>query len=63
MPFALYLDPTLLGVFKPHADTAEFLNHMALVWLAVGAGGLLFRTVQLFIIKDVQTGLVWATKS
>ena len=23
---------------------------------------MLFRTVQLFLIKDVQTGLVWATK-
>jgi hypothetical protein len=61
-PLVLYLDPTLFGLFKPHAGAAEFLNHMALVWLAVGAGGLLFRTVQLFIIKDVQTGLVWATK-
>ena len=25
-------------------------------------GGLLFRTVQLFFIRDVQTGLVWMTK-
>ena len=25
-------------------------------------GALLFRTVQLFFIKDVQTGLVWLTK-
>jgi hypothetical protein len=25
-------------------------------------GGLLFRTVHLFFIYDVQTGLVWATK-
>jgi hypothetical protein len=32
------------------------------LWLAVGLGGLLFRTVQLFLIKDLQTGLVWATK-
>ena len=30
--------------------------------LRVGVGGLLFRTVHLFFIKDVQTGLVWATK-
>ena len=28
----------------------------------LGVGGVLFRTVQLFFIKDVQTGLVWATK-
>ena len=34
----------------------------AMIWLVVGLGGLLFRTVQLFFMKDVQTGLVWATK-
>ena len=28
----------------------------------VGVGGLLFRTVQLFFIRDVETGLVWMTK-
>ena len=33
-----------------------------MIWLVVGLGGLLFRTIQLFFIKDVQTGLVWATK-
>ena len=32
------------------------------IWLFLGVGGLLFRTVQLFFIKDVQTGLVWMTK-
>jgi hypothetical protein len=34
----------------------------AVLWLTVGIGGLLFRTVQLFFIRDVQTGLVWITK-
>src|SRR6478736_6309232 len=32
------------------------------VWLAVGIGGLLFRTFHLFFIRDVETGLVWMTK-
>mgnify|MGYP003345616336 CR=1 FL=1 len=32
------------------------------IWLAIGAGGLLFRTAHLFYLKDVQTGLVWLTK-
>ena len=40
----------------------EFVRHVALLWLAVGVGGLLFRTVHLFFIKDVQSGLVWLTK-
>ena len=61
-PIALYLDPTLFGVFTPHADKTEFVRHVALLWLAVGVGGLLFRTVHLFFIKDVQSGLVWFTK-
>ena len=61
-PSLLLIDPTLLGVFAPHASMAEFVNHTAQMWLAVGIGGLLFRTVHLFFIKDVQTGLVWLTK-
>jgi hypothetical protein len=61
-PLALYFDPTLLGVFEPHADTAGFLHNVALMWLTIGVGGLIFRTVHLFFLKDVQTGLVWATK-
>jgi hypothetical protein len=32
------------------------------IWLAVGIGALLFRTIQLFFLRDVQTGLVWLTK-
>jgi predicted membrane protein len=32
------------------------------LWLAIGFGGLLFRTVQLFFVRDVQTGMVWVTK-
>ncbi len=61
-PLTLYLDPTLFGIFKPHANNVEFIRHVAYLWLAIGLGGLLFRTIQLFFIKDVQTGLVWATK-
>src|SRR5262245_37976812 len=61
-PLPLLVDPTFLGVFEPHATVSEFVRHVAQIWLVIGAGGLLFRTVQLCIIKDVQTGLVWATK-
>jgi hypothetical protein len=61
-PLLLYVDPTLFGIFEPHSNATELLRHIAQIWLVVGLGGLLFRTVQLFFIKDVQTGLVWATK-
>jgi hypothetical protein len=61
-PLALYFDPSLLGMVRPHDGAGEFLRHVALIWLLIGLGGLMFRTVQLFFLKDVQTGLVWITK-
>ena len=45
---------TLLGVFEPAADRAALLEQVGLIWLFVGVGGLLFRTVHLFFIRDVQ---------
>jgi hypothetical protein len=41
---------------------AQFLRHVGQLWLVLGLGALLFRTVQLFFQQDVQTGLVWLTK-
>src|SRR6267378_1400206 len=61
-PVVLYFDPTLFGLFTPWASPADFMRQVAKVWLVVGAGGLLFRTVHLFFIRDVETGLVWMTK-
>ena len=61
-PLPLYFDPTLFGIFEPHANASEHIRHVAEIWLVVGLGGLLFRTVHLFFLQDVQTGLVWATK-
>ena len=61
-PLLLMLEPTLFGAFTPHTGAAEFWTHVGEVWLIVGLGGLLFRTVHLFYLKDVQTGLVWCTK-
>jgi hypothetical protein len=61
-PLPLYFDPTYFGLFAPAGGKAEFVRHVAAIWLVLGIGGVLFRTVQLFFIKDVQTGLVWAAK-
>ena len=61
-PLSLYLSPTLFGMFTPWTSPADFMRQVAKVWLAVGIGGLLFRTVHLFFIRDVETGLVWMTK-
>ncbi len=61
-PLVLYFDPTCFGFFAPHTDSDSFLQHMSILWIAIGIGGLLFRTVQLFFLQDVQTGLVWFVK-
>src|SRR5262245_19112690 len=61
-PLPLLFYATYFVVFAPHAVLSEFVRHVAQIWLAVGLGGLLFRTIQLCMIKDVQTGLVWITK-
>ncbi|MGA2708553.1 MAG: hypothetical protein ACLQJ0_15255 [Steroidobacteraceae bacterium] len=62
VPLVLWLEPTFFGVFQPYAGTEEFIRHVGMVWLALGVAGLLFRMVQLFFLRGVQTGLVWATK-
>ena len=61
-PLLLYIDPTCFGLFDAHGDGLTYLRHLGELWLAIGIGGLLFRTVHLFFLKDVQTGLVWLTK-
>ncbi len=61
-PLLLLADPTLLGTFEPSTGFESFARHTGELWLFVGVGGLLFRTVHLFFIKDVMSGLVWMTK-
>jgi len=58
-PLPLLVDPTYFGVFS---NPDEILHNLTMVWLVLGASGLLFRTVHLFFIRDIETGLVWALK-
>jgi hypothetical protein len=61
-PLLMLADPTLHGLLPPVRDAAGFLHNVGAVWLVVGIGGLLFRTIHLCFIRDAQTGLVWMTK-
>jgi len=61
-PAVLYFSPSFFGLFAPATGKSEFIHQVAMIWLALGIGGVVFRVFQLFIIKDVETGLVWATK-
>jgi hypothetical protein len=61
-PLLLLANPSLFGLLEPHTSFAAFAHNVGLLWLAVGVGGLIFRTVHLFFLKDVMSGLVWMTK-
>lgn len=61
-PLVLLADPTLFGLLDAHTEWAGFVDNVAVLWLVLGAAGLLFRTIQLFFVRSVQTGLVWCTK-
>lgn len=61
-PLVLLVQPTLFGLFDAPAGVAGYVRNVGWLWIAVGAAGLLGRTVQLFFIRDVRTGLVWFTK-
>ena len=61
-PFVLLLEPTFFGLFPAHANLGEYFQHLSKLWIGLAAGALLFRTIHLFFLRDVLTGLVWFTK-
>jgi hypothetical protein len=61
-PLLVWAEPGVFGLFAPPTSGTEFIRQVGTLWLALGVGGLLFRTVHLFFIADVKTGLVWMTK-
>lgn len=62
LPLVLYAEPSFFGIFQPHTDGSGYLEHLSRLWIALGVGAVLFRTVHLFFLKSVKTGLVWMTK-
>jgi uncharacterized membrane protein HdeD (DUF308 family) len=62
LPALLALAPSLFGLISPATNFAGYVNDVGLMWLALGAGGLLFRTVHLFFLRGPSCGLAWACK-
>ena len=62
IPVLIYFEPSVFGLIEPHTDRAGYMENLTLLWLLLAIGALLFRTVHLFFIHSVQSGLVWATK-
>lgn len=61
-PLALFLFPTLFGLFAEPASRLDFVRHVGIVWLFIGIGGGLFRMIQLFFTRGLLTGVVWVFK-
>ena len=61
-PLVLLVEPSFFGLFEPRTGIAGFTHNTGMIWLWIGVGGMLFRTVHLFFLKDVMSGLVWMTK-
>ena len=62
VPVLLWLAPSIGGLIDPATNFNGYLHDLGIAWLALGVGGLLFRTLHLFMLHDVKTGLVWALK-
>jgi hypothetical protein len=61
-PLPLYFKPTFFGMISPWESALGFLHQIGMCWLFIGVAGVILRSVQLFFIRDLQTGLVWAVK-
>jgi hypothetical protein len=61
-PLIQLADPSVFGLLEPHTDTWSFLDNTALIWLGIAATAILFRMLQLFFLRDIQTGVAWMTK-
>jgi hypothetical protein len=61
-PVVLYFSPSLFGLIEAHTTFEQYVNIVALSWLFIGFGAILFRTVHLFKLMGVQSGLVWCSK-
>ena len=58
VPALLLASPSVFGLIHPDG----FWHDLGLFWLALGAAGLLFRTLHLFVLRSPVWGLAWACK-
>ena len=61
-PVGLAVKPDLFGLIAPATSFSGYLHDVGIAWLALGVAGLLLRVLQLWITKDLWTGVVWAIK-
>ena len=62
IPVAFWLSPSLGGLISPAEGFNGYLHDVGMAWFVLGVGGIIFRSVHLFFLYNVETGVVWAFK-
>jgi hypothetical protein len=62
VPILLFFIPDLFGLLGDNQVDKGLLYNTAILWLFTGVGAVLVRTIHLFHLMGIQSGLVWATK-
>lgn len=61
-PVLLWAYPGLMSLFGERQAARGLVYCTALAWFYIGVGAVLFRSLQLFFLMGIQSGLVWACK-
>jgi hypothetical protein len=61
-PLPFYFRPTFFGMIRPWESFSGFVHQIGMCWLFIGVAGVILRSVQLFFVRDLETGIVWAVK-
>ena len=61
-PAVLWLLPSLFGMIEPAQGLSGFVHDVGLLWLSLGIAGIVFRVLQLWLLRDLPTGVTWAVK-
>ena len=61
-PMIIHYDRSLLGLLEIREGWYGFIHNLSILWLLLGAIAVMFRTIHLFFIMSIQSGLVWAIK-
>ncbi len=62
IPLVLRMSPSLFGLIEPSTSFSGFAHQVGLLWLALGVGGVIFRTVHLVVLRGPAWSLAWAAK-
>jgi hypothetical protein len=62
LPALLWRQPALGEAMNQWLPAPTWFDQVGWSWLLLGIGGLVFRVLQLWVQRDLVTGLVWAVK-